>query len=200
MTLAVQSPHRSYAFIKSLLLIGSLVTALAAGAQASAEVVNGLQMTIRLDKGASARPAVPNFRIDLHNAGVSDVVLNLGVMLANGKRQYANALVLTITDSLGKSRQFNLREPYVVIGRLDPMVLPLPVGSTFSVPVDLHNYWAAASQEFDYKLTPGTYTVAVQFLGSSVNSVNADVQGFALMPYWTGTLISNQLRFDVAGR
>ncbi len=179
-----------HAFITSLLLT--------AGAQASAEVVNGLQMSIRLDKAASA--AIPGFRVDLHNAGESAVVLNLGVMLANGRRQHPNALVLTITDSHGKSRQFNLREPYVVIGRMDPLVVPLPAGSTFSLPVDLHNYWAAASQEFDYKLTPGTYTIGVQFPGKGVSSVNSDVEGLALMPYWTGTLTSNQLRFEVTGR
>ena len=38
----------------------------------------------------------------------SDFVLNLGVMLANGGKQYPRALVLIVTDETGKSRQFEL--------------------------------------------------------------------------------------------
>jgi hypothetical protein len=200
MKLAVRARNTTRIFMTSLLLLGGPASAQTAGERNSGEAVNGLQMAIRLDSRAGTRSGVPGFRIDLHNAGPSDFVLNLGVMLANGKRQFANALVLTLTDALGKSRQLNLREPYVVFGRLDPLVLPLPVGSTFSVPVELNNYWAAASQEFDYKLMPGTHTIRVQFTGNGVSPVNADVQGLSLMPYWTGTLISNQLRFEVAGR
>jgi hypothetical protein len=200
MTIAVQARKNTYAFIAALLLLGGPATAPTAAVQSSGEAVNGLQMAIQLDTRAGPGSPVPKFRIDLHNAGPTDLVLNLGVMLANGRRQYANALVLTLTDTHGKSRQFDLREPSVVAGRLDPLVLPLPVGSDFSIPVDLHDYWAAASGEFDYKLVPGTYTIGVQFTGNGVSSVNPDVQGLALMPCWMGTLISNSLRFEVRDR
>jgi hypothetical protein len=37
------------------------------------------------------------------------------------------------------------------------------------------------------------YTVQAQFTGEGVNQAeaNLDVKGIALMPYWTGTLVSN---------
>jgi hypothetical protein len=68
--------------------------------------------------------------------------------------------------------------------------------------VDLDKYWAAESKEFDYKLKPGTYSLEAQFTGKSVSQqeANLDVKGIALMPYWTGTVASNQLRFEVSSQ
>jgi len=67
--------------------------------------------------------------------------------------------------------------------------------------VDLDDYWAAASNEFDYKLKPGVYVITAQLTGYSVSSqvASLDVKCAALMPYWQGTVTSIQLRFDVAG-
>ena len=82
---------------------------------------------------------------------------------------------------------------------MDPFVLPIPIGATFSIPVDLDKYWAAESKEFDYILKPGTYSLEAQFTGRSVSQqeANLDVKGIALMPYWKGTATSNRLQFEV---
>jgi hypothetical protein len=69
-----------------------------------------------------------------------------------GKDSTQNAVVLALTDAQGKSRRLELREPTFIAGRMDPFVLPIPVGATFSIPVDLDKYWAAESKEFDYAL------------------------------------------------
>jgi hypothetical protein len=84
---------------------------------------------------------------------------------------------------------------------VDPFVVPIPVGATFSLPVDLDRcYWPVASKEFDYKMKPGAYSLEAQFTGRSISQqeANLDMQGIALMPYWTGTVSSNQLRFEVS--
>jgi hypothetical protein len=84
-------------------------------------------------------------------------------------------------------------------GRVDPLIVPLPVGSTFSIPVDLSNYWPTAPTEPDYKLEPGNYRLEAQFIGRGVSQqeANLDVRGIALMPYWKGAVTSNQLTFLV---
>jgi len=64
----------------------------------SGEVVSGLQMTIHLDQAEGVQLRVPKLRVELRNAGESGLILNLGVMLANGKKQYPNAIVLTTTS------------------------------------------------------------------------------------------------------
>jgi hypothetical protein len=183
----------------SLILSGSTV-----GKQSSApnwgEAVDGLQMSIYAETASRPGSNPPKFRVEFRNTGESDLILRLGVMLANGKRQYPNAVVLSLTDATGTSRQLNLREPFAVAGRLDPFILPMPVGASFSFSVDLDNYWAANSGEFGYKLKPGSYSIQAQLTGKSVSQqdANLDVKGIALIPYWQGAVSSKQLPFNVS--
>jgi hypothetical protein len=106
---AVGTSRNICAFVVSLLLLGSPAVASAAGGQTWGGGGRALRMAIYLDGVEDRRSALPKFRIDLHNAGPADLVLNVGVMLANGRRQHATAIVLTLTDAQGKSRQFDQR-------------------------------------------------------------------------------------------
>jgi hypothetical protein len=188
----------SVALLASLL---SLAGSLSAGPQ-SDRVNRELKMNVRLDSNEVGEPKVPKFRVELQNAGEDDLILNLGLTLANGRKQYPKDIILIITDSQGKARRFDLRGPAYVAGRMDPLIVPLPVGSTFSIAVDLDKYWAAASKEFEYKLKPGTYFLEAQLSGRGLTQqeANLDVKGLALMPYWTGSITSNRLRFEVSGQ
>ena len=186
-------------FFAGLLLSTGSSARIEPSSQTSGQAVSGLQLTVHLDQAESMESKAPKFKIEFHNVGESDLVLNIGITLANGKKQYPNAVVLAITDSQGKTRRFTLREPAIVAGRMDPLILPIPVGASFSISVDLDKYWAAASGEFDYKFKPGTYSLEAQFTGKGVSQreANLDVQGIALMPYWTGAVTSNQQQFKV---
>jgi len=166
------------------------------------EAVNGLQMSIALDPAKSAPSKTPKFIVALRNAGESDLILNLGFMLGNGKSQYPIAVVLMLTDAQEKSRRLELRGPAIIGGRMDPFVLPIPAGATFSIPADLDKYWAPATQEFEFDLNHGAYSIEARFTGKSVSEpdANLDVKGIALMPYWKGTARSNQLRFGVSSQ
>jgi hypothetical protein len=186
--------------LKIALLTVFLLLLVGQGPQASSsQPSRELEMTVRLDATTQNQSKVPKFRMDLQNVGDHDLVLNLGFTLANGSKQYPVAIVLTIIDPQGKARQFDLIGPGSIAGRLDPLILPLPVGSTFSLPVDLEKYWAAASKEFEYKFQRGTYSLEARFSGKAVSpqEANPDVKGIALMPYWTGTVTSNRLQFEV---
>ena len=183
----------------SFLSLGGSSAALKPSPPIWGEVVSGLQMTIHLGREKGVQSKAPTFRVELRNVGESDLILNLGIMLASGRKQYPNAVVLTLTDAQGKSRRFDLREPAAVTGRLDPLVLPIPVGAVFSIPVDLDKYWPATSKEFDYRLKPGIYSLEAKFTGRTVGQqeANLDLKGVALMPYWVGTITSNHLQFEV---
>jgi hypothetical protein len=188
----------SVILVASLVLLGGSRAALKSSPQTRTETVGGLQMTIHLDQAEGGQSKAPKFTVELRDAGETDLILNLGVMLANGRKQYPRYVVLTLTDSQGKSRRLELKEPWFVAGRMGPLVVALPVGSTFSIPVDLEKYWAAASKEFDYKLKSGTYFLEAQFTARdfSQQEANLDMKGIALMPYWTGTVTSNRLQFE----
>ena len=183
--------------LAALLILGS---APARAQKPSNQASRELKMTVLVDSPVQPPARLPKFRVELHNIADHDLILNLGMMLANGRRQYADAIILTIVDPQGKTRQFALKGPAGIAGRWDPLIVPLPVASAFSIPIDLDKYWSAASQEFDYKFARGTYLLQAQFTGKGVSQqeANPDVKGLALMPCWTGTATSNQLPFKVA--
>jgi hypothetical protein len=160
--------------------------------------VNGIAMLLtRVAECAGSN--IPCFRLEFRNVGENDLILNLGMMLANGRKQYPSAVVLNITDAQGTHRRFDLIGPSGIAGRVDPYVLPLPVGGRFSVPVGLSKYFAAASKEYNYKFTPGSYWIEAEFLGKSVSErqANLDSKNVALFPYWEGVADSNELRFEI---
>jgi len=194
----MRSLKTSHKYLISLLTV--LVTVVVGqGLQSSGQTSQELKMTVRFDTGAGNQSKTARFKVDLQNVGDHDLVLNLGFMLANGRRQYPDAIILTIIDPQGNAGQFDLIGPGGIAGRLDPLIVPLPTGSTFSLPVDLDKYWAAAPKDFDYKFQRGTYSLEARFSGKTVSSqeANLDVKGIALMPYWTGTVTSNQLQFEI---
>ena len=81
-----------------------------------------------------------------------------------------DAIVLTLRDTHGKSRPLQLREPFTVAGQVDPLVLPLPAGATFSIPVDFDKYLVMPRpEESDFRLQAGTYTLEAQFTGKGVS-------------------------------
>jgi hypothetical protein len=85
----------------------------------SGQVNRELKMNAHLDAAAVGESKVPKFRVDLQNAGEDDLILNLGITLANGRKQYPKDIVLLLTDSPGKARRFELKEPFYVAGRVD---------------------------------------------------------------------------------
>jgi hypothetical protein len=124
----------------------------------------------------------------LENVGTDDLVVNLGLMLGNGKKQIPMAVRLIFTDTAGK--KYILRHNNLDFsGRVDPFVVPLPAGSRY----------AAISRDLEKsidRLTPGRYRVRAEFVGEAVTrkEVNVDAVGLALMTYWTGTIQSEDLQ------
>ena len=164
--------------------------------------VNGLQRAISFDRTKSAQSKSPGFRLELRNAGDKDLLLNLGFMLSNGKKQFPAAVILVLTDAHEKSRRLALMGPAAIAGRMDPLVLPIPIGAHFSLPVDLTNYWSRETEEFAIKLDRGNYSIEAQITGKGVSfeEANLDMKGFSTLPYWQGTVSSNKLQFEVPVR
>jgi len=189
-------------FIANFLSLGASSAAQQPRAPEWGVPVNGIQMAIHLDRTRGAQSRTPKFTVELRNAGERDIVLNLGSMLANGKSQYPSAVVLTLTDSQGKSRRLELRGPAGVAGRVDQLVLPIPVGARFAIRVDLRNYWAPVTEEFEIKLERGTYSIEAQLTGKGISydDANLDMKGLSVMPFWQGTVASNRIRFQVPSR
>jgi hypothetical protein len=183
-----------FALLLTVILIFSIALLPMAGLMPASDdqPSHGLQLSIVRDTAEPFAGRPPRFRVELRNTGKDDLTLNLGIMLANGRCQYARAISLMVTDSEGKSRVFDLREPATVGGRIDAFILPLASGAMYSMPIDLGNYWPASSKEFEYKLR-GSYSIKAQFKGERAPR-DMDI---LLASYWIGSVTSNTLNFQV---
>jgi hypothetical protein len=179
-----------------LFLAGSfLVTVLIAGLgsprpQATAACGNpgnGVQMCLT-SSGS-------NLELAFRNVGDRDVTLNLGVMMANGKVQLPNRIAVKFTDAQGKTRLFKFGDKRYpgVAGRLDDYVVPLRVGSTYTLQLTLGQFWCQETKEFSIPLLPGDNHLTAQFAGTGADAVNLDMPGIKLMNFWLGNVESNVL-------
>jgi uncharacterized protein (TIGR03067 family) len=129
------------------------------------------------------------------NVGTDDVVINLGIMLDNGKKQVPMAVRLIFTDTEGKKHIIRRNEPRVA-GRVDPLVVPLPAGSRYSlVPRDDRDGMLD-------RLPPGRYRVRAEFAGEAVGKkdVGADSASLARLTYWTGTIQSDECQVTLPAK
>ena len=97
----------------SLALLGSIQTGLAQAATPS----NGPTLML------ASTPEPHLFRVELHNPGSHDLILDLGITLANGTKQYPNALEFAITNSNGRILHLVPIDDLTMIGgRVDPLI------------------------------------------------------------------------------
>ena len=191
------------------------------------EPENGLQLSLVPANGSPASSKGFQFRVEIRNVGSNDLLLKLGGMLANGQRQYPNALSLLITNPKGEAIECGFPGPFAVAGWVGPFILPLPADASFVLPVDLEKWtqnWKSCFAPHAYiplNLASGKYTLRAQYTakiqkdhhfapwsGQIVPSVppipgtptsTAEIQwaGQILLPAWIGTATSNQLQFEL---
>ena len=102
---------------------------------AGSDSANGLQIFLLTQEGKSVTK--PKFRVELFNVGKEDLVLDLGMTAG---KQYPDAI--TLTDAKGRSWELELMGPRGIAGRVDPMIVPLPVGAAYTILIDLRQYWS----------------------------------------------------------
>lgn len=123
--------------------------------------------------------------LELKNTGTKDLVLLVGVALANGRHQYFSEVELTYTTEADVCRG-PLGEPDFVAGRFDQLFLPLAAGASMTLPVAApfmkceHGGWLT-------KMKPrGRFTVRASLVGKSAKSEDS-----SLITNWSGTATSN---------
>ena len=139
------------------------------------------------------------FIVALQNTSDSDFVVNLGVMVSNGKAMLPSAVHLLLTDRvLGRTLKLQFcGGPRGLSSRLDDYIVPLQAGATYAFPASLDKYCNRATTEFGVKLLPGRYGISARFDGQGATTHSLDMQGVALLNFWRGTIQSDILEFDV---
>jgi len=155
-----------------------------------------MRMAISVVKPGIAAQQDIEFYLAFQNIGSKDFVLNLGTMLGNGKVQEPDAIRLMLTDPNGQTREFQCSKARAIGGRLDDFLAALPVGATYVLKLNLNQYCCIAPV---VKLTAARYRIAAQFKGRGAQFVNLDTPGIRLLNFWTGSVQTNPLEFEIAG-
>jgi hypothetical protein len=141
--------------------------------------------------------SLPIFEIELTNSGNHDLVLNLGMMLANGRQQFADAIHLSLRDAQNNTEILELKGLPIIAGRIDPFAVPLPKGARMILPINIADYWIPKQNVFEIKLAPGRYFLSADYEGEAPQFVNLDMQAIILMPFWLGRVKSSEISFVV---
>jgi hypothetical protein len=152
----------------------------------------GLQMSLSATRDSKA--GIPEFQVSFRNVGEQDVHLNLGIMLGNGKVQLPDKIHLFLTDAQGKTQDLHFADKrYLgIAGRVDDYVVPLRVGSVYTLKLPLSQFWSPTTEEFALHLKEGKYQVSAQLEGVGAKHSNLDLR----MHFWEGKLQSNVLKLE----
>lgn len=156
---------------------------------------DGMRTAISIAKPGTATQRDVEFYLAFQNVGSKDFVLNLGMMMGNGKVQEPDAIRLILTDPNGQTREFQCSETRLVAGRLDDLLAALPVGATYVLRLNLNKYCCFAPM---VKLAAGRYRIAAHFQGRGAQYVNLDTPGIRLLNFWMGSMQTNPLEFQIA--
>jgi hypothetical protein len=152
---------------------------------------NGIQVSLTLIDSKNN-----DLQVAFRNIGNQDVILNIGFMLANGKVQLPNYIVLSLTDAKGENHVFEFLDMkyLVVAGRIDDYIIPLRVGSTYTLKLRPDQVVRSPNfQRWDTVLLPGKNQLIAQFEGKGAQLVGPDTKGIKFMNFWLGTAESNTL-------
>lgn len=153
-------------------------------------IVDGLQMSVSI--ADSRKVGVPELQFIIRNVGEKDAILNLGMMLANGKVQLPDKVSFILTETNGKTRKFDFfdgRYPGVA-GRVDAYIIPLRSGSMYGLKIGLDKFYSSSTNEIRSQLPSGRYKIRAQFEGDG-----AEVRDL-LINSWKGKLQSNTLTIE----
>jgi hypothetical protein len=138
------------------------------------------------------------FRIEMQNLGTQDLALNLGIVLS-GREQYVMALAFTLTAPDGRVLQLESPGPGIIAARVDPLIVPLPSGATYSILVDLDECLAPKEKISKLHFLPGKYILQAEFTGRAVSKseANPDIAGITATHFWVGVVTSTPVEFTV---
>jgi len=150
--------------------------------------VDGVQISL-----SRTDPQSSGLQLAFRNVGDHDVNLNLGSMLANGQVQLPDRIMIEVRDVTGNERQFRFQDPTHpgVAGRLDDYIVPLRVGSTYTLALALQQFWCPETKEFGIPWAAGENRLTVTYTGAGSRLTNPDAA--VRTTFWLGKATSNTL-------
>jgi RNA polymerase sigma factor (sigma-70 family) len=160
-------------------------------APAGGKAVGGLRLRLQLPPVEKGQTLPPHFEVVLENVGDRDLNVQLGYSLANGRSHHPAALQLQALSRGNKTRTLKYLQSGVA-GRLDPLVVPLLAGSSYTLRCRFDRFADPDTAE-PIDLTARDYRIAAELVGEPVLKANPDLRGLVLMPFWQGKVRSNEV-------
>lgn len=129
----------------------------------------------------------PVLRLTIRNTAESDAVLNLGMMLANGRKLIPSAITLVVTNADGNSTRLAYLIPGVA-GRIDDFIAPLPSGAAYNLRLRMTDYTP---------LKRGTYRIHAELDAKGAQHINSDSESAGLVAFWKGRLRSDEIDVEI---
>lgn len=154
------------AILTTLLLLAVAACSLAAEETAppvAGSVKEPVALQLSVAPGSLDQPLA--FHLIVENRSETDVIVNLGQMLANGKVMMPDAVRLMVQDAAGNSRELLFADHRFagVRGKVESYLVPLRARSAYSLNLSLQDYWCPGTngtKEFQpITLQPGEYHV-----------------------------------------
>ena len=163
------------------------------------KAVGGLRLQLQLPASRLAKNAPTHFEVVLQNVGESDLNVRLGDALGTWRNYYPVDLRLIVTNRQNKIRTLKYSSLRVA-GRLDLFVVPLPVGSTYTLRCAFDNFLDPETGK-GLDLSGRECRLAAELTGGFLPThFNADLKGLSLMSWWQGQVRSNELKFPLPAR
>jgi hypothetical protein len=136
----------------------------------------------------------PMFRLSIKNVSTVPAAAVIGIVLGNDKHYMLTSLSLAVRRPGIADMILEYVDPSVpaVAGRIDPWLITLPAGASYSLVVPARNFLLhskpldkpfAAPAELQLRLT------------TEKNEPNPDLKALAIIRVWIGTLVSDRLKF-----
>jgi hypothetical protein len=147
----------------------------------------GLEATCRVASGSNQT----EFHIVLRNDSGADTAVVVGFGLGNGHAYFPVGVSVRSTTPAGEEKfSFSPVPPVWVGGRLDPWLVPLPTGATYSFSVPTTHFW---------NLESGIHRSARAHRPGCVGSAARHIsgirqEGMRLWKVWIGELASTSIK------
>ena len=130
--------------------------------------------------------------VTFENAGPQDALLNLGLMVGNGRTMVPHAVRLVVRGATFGTCELEYADRRVthVGGRLDDLVVGLPRSGRYTLRLPLRDFWCGARKQFPMRWPAARLHVFARFRGGPAVSVTLDMPGMRLMHFWRDTLES----------
>jgi hypothetical protein len=190
------------AVIPTLLMLIWIFACVHVSLGAAGDTANGgppvNRLRLRLEVPASKDPKTPpeHFSIVIENVSSRDLNLRLGYSLNNGRSHHPDSLEL-IARARGEAprRLIYFNGMGGIGGRVDPFVVPLPAGSSYTLRCAFRSFVdPELLRPIDVKARD--YRIAAYLIGKPVtrSDVNLDTLGQTMIRCWQGRIHSNDVR------